>query len=238
MTGEPANGHAGGQQSAQQRRWLTRGVAGAGVGQFLQRLRARACHRGTADVPDLCPACLGGCPRANRGDSRRVDRVTKLAGGALADDPRRRARVASGGYLGTAVATAAIGLATAVWQVGVLRAIAWASLLASLARKGAYGRAFGVERAGDNLGAVAGPLLASLLVTVVGVRHAIFFSVIPGLFTAAAITLAAREARRLHASPGARQRARLNLGALRDAGRPAPWSRWSRSSSATSPPPC
>ncbi len=55
-----------------------------------------------------------------------LTRVTKLAGGALADDPRRRARVAGGGYLGTAVATAAIGLATA-GPVGALRAIAWAS---------------------------------------------------------------------------------------------------------------
>jgi MFS family permease len=148
--------------------------------------------------------------------------------------------VASGGYLGTVLATAAIGLATAVWQVGVLRALAWASRglrsrrathCSPHSRRGTYGRAFGVERAGDNLGAVAGPLLASLLVTLVGVRHAIYFSVIPGLFAAAAITLAAREAHRLHTSPGARQRARLNLGAL-------PWSRWPRSSSATSQPPC
>lgn len=80
--------------------------------------------------------------------------VSKLAGGPLSNDPNRRARLASGGYLGTAVATAAIGLSTAVWQVAILRAVAWMSrrirspardtLLTSLVDKRTYGRAFGV----------------------------------------------------------------------------------------------
>jgi MFS family permease len=87
------------------------------------------------------------------------------------------------------VATAAIGLATAVWQVAVLRALAWMSrgirspardmLLTSIAPKGAYGRAFGVERAGDNAGAIIGPLAASGLVALLGVRHAILLSIVP-----------------------------------------------------------
>ena len=38
----------------------------------------------------------------------------------------RRARLASGGYLVTASATRAIGMATAVWQVAGLRALATA----------------------------------------------------------------------------------------------------------------
>ena len=49
----------------------------------------------------------------------------KLIGGPLANDRHRRARTASGGYLGTAVATGAIGAAVTLWQVGALRAIAW-----------------------------------------------------------------------------------------------------------------
>lgn len=229
MTGGEVSGPAGAEAvGAQQRRWLTRGVAGVGLASFF----SDSGHElATAILPAFLTSVLHAGPGALglvEGTADALTGVTKLAGGALADDPRRRARIASGGYLGTALATGAIGLATAVWQVGVLRAIAWASrglrspardaLLASLARKGAYGRAFGVERAGDNLGAVAGPLLASLLVTLVGVRHAIYFSVVPGLFAAAAITLAAREARRLHAVSGARRRVRLDLGALRRAG--------------------
>jgi sugar phosphate permease len=86
----------------------------------------------------------------------------KLITGPLANDPHRRARAASGGYLGTAVATGAIGAAVTVWQVGALRGIAWLfrglrspardALLASLSPSSAHGRAFGLERAGDNLG--------------------------------------------------------------------------------------
>jgi len=40
--------------------------------------------------------------------------VAKLVGGPLADKPETRGRLASGGYLGTALATGAIGLVGAV----------------------------------------------------------------------------------------------------------------------------
>jgi MFS family permease len=56
-------------------------------------------------------------------------------------------------------------------------------LLTSLAPKLAYGRAFGLERAGDNAGAILGPLLASVLVAVVGIRHTIL-AIVPGVFAA------------------------------------------------------
>jgi MFS family permease len=152
--------------------------------------------------------------------------IAKLGAGPLANDQRRRQRMASGGYLMTAAATGAIGMAATVWQTGLLRAGAWLargvrspardSLLASLAPADAYGRAFGLERAGDNLGAVAGPLLAAGLVAWLGIRPALYVSAIPGVFAAVAITAAAREARALPIE--ARRRVRLELGALRDAG--------------------
>jgi MFS family permease len=44
----------------------------------------------------------------------------------------------------------------------------------------------------DNLGAIAGPLLAIVLVAAVGIRSAILLSVIPGLLAAAAIVYAIR----------------------------------------------
>jgi MFS family permease len=90
-------------------------------------------------------------------------------------------------------------------------------MLASLAPPDAYGRAYGLERAGDNLGAVVGPLIAAGLVSSLGVRHTIYLSVVPGIFAALAITVAATEARRRDS--GARvRRARLELRGLRDAG--------------------
>ena len=110
--------------------------------------------------------------------------------------------MASGGYLVTAAATGAIGLAVTVWQAGLLRAAAWLArgvrspardaMLASLAPPTAYGRAFGLERAGDNLGAVVGPLLAAGLVASLGIRPTLYLAAVPGLFAALAIIMAAR----------------------------------------------
>jgi MFS family permease len=156
--------------------------------------------------------------------------LSKLAGGPLASHPDRRAKIASGGYLGTAFATAAIGLATAVWQVAILRAVAWISrgirspardtLLVSLVPREAYGRASGVERAGDNVGAVIGPLLAALLVSTIGIRHAILLAFIPGILAATAIIIAAREARQTVTSPSGRRTLSFNLRELWHAGLP------------------
>jgi MFS family permease len=138
----------------------------------------------------------------------------------------RRGGVTSRRAATSSPATAAIGLATAVWQVAILRAIAWVArgargpaknaLLASLAPPEAYGRAFGYERTMDHLGAVAGPLLAAALVATIGVRHTIFLSVIPGMLAAIAIVVAAREA--AGRGEAIRRRVHLELSALREAG--------------------
>jgi MFS family permease len=128
--------------------------------------------------------------------------AARLGGGVLADDPDRRRAVAVGGYASTAVLSSLIGVATAAGQVGVLRAGAWAArglrvparnaLLADVVAADAYGRAYGFERATDNLGAIGGPLLAFGLVALVGVRGAILASVVPGLLAALAIVYAIR----------------------------------------------
>ena len=209
-------------------RWLTSGVLGVGSASLF----SDAGHEMvTAVLPTFLTSTLHAGPGALGAIDGVADALTgvaKLAGGPLANDPRRRGRLASGGYLGTAVATAAIGLATAVWQVGILRGLAWISrgvrspardmLLTDLAAEHAYGRAFGVERAGDNAGAIIGPLAAAGLVTVLGIRHVILLAFIPGALAALAITIAAREARRTVASPTGRRTLSFNLAALRRAG--------------------
>jgi len=205
---------------------LTPGIAGVGAASFF----SDSGHEiATAILPSFLTSVLhasAGVLGLIEGISDGLTGVMKLIGGPLANDPSRRARLASGGYIGAALATGAIGLAMTPWQAGVLRGIAWLSrgirspardsLLASLAPKHAYGRAFGLERAGDNLGAVAGPLLAAGLVAWIGIRPAIFFAFIPGIFAAVAITVAAREASRTRAA-GARA-FRFEFGVLRHAG--------------------
>jgi MFS family permease len=188
-------------------RWLNRGVAGIGVASFLSDVSHEV---PTALLPSLLTTTLG-APAAALGTiegiADGVAGAAKLAGGALADDPGRRRATAMGGYTATAILSALIGAATAVWQVGVLRAGAWLSrglrtpsrnaLLTDVVEPEVYGRAYGFERAMDNAGAIAGPLLALGLIAVVGVREAILLSVVPGLLAALAIFIAVRSARRL-----------------------------------------
>ena len=208
--------------------WLNSGVASIGAASFF----SDAGHEiATSVLPTFLTSTLHAGPGALgavEGVSDALVGLAKLAGGPLSNDPTRRGRLASGGYLGTAVATAAIGLTTAVWQVAMLRAAAWMSrgvrspardtLLISLVPRSAYGRAAGLERAGDNAGAIVGPLLASGLVAAFGVRHAILFAFVPGIFAAVAITIAAREARRRVSTPTGRRKLAFNLRELRAAG--------------------
>lgn len=217
-----------GPESAQGGGWLTPGVLGVGA--------ASLCSDTSHEmVTSLLPTFLTSTLHAGPGPLAVIESVSdaltgvcKLAGGPLASDRKWRARLASGGYLGTALATAAVGLTVSVWQVAVLRAVAWVSrglrspardmLLTSLTRRETYGRAFGVERAGDNAGAVLGPLAAASLIAVLGVRHVIWLSVVPGMLAGVAIVVAAREARRTISAPQARRTLRLNVGELRRAG--------------------
>lgn len=145
--------------------------------------------------------------------------AARFGGGALADDPGRRRAIAVGGYGTTAVLSGLIGVATSVWQVAVLRSGAWFArglrvparnaLLADVVPAGAYGRAYGFERAMDNLGAILGPLLGIALVAAVGVRDAILLSIIPGLLAVGAIVYAIRAAKL--PKPGQRQPIRIQV---------------------------
>lgn len=208
-------------------RWLTRGVGSVGAASFF----SDAGHEiATSVLPTFVTIALrssAGVLGLIEGVADALAGIAKLVGGPLANDERRRLRMASGGYVVTALATGSIGLAATVWQVGILRSVAWLArgvrspardaMLASLAPPEAYGRAFGLERAADNLGAVVGPLLAAGLVASIGVRHTILLSAVPGLFAAIAISFAAAEAMR-HRTAGVQRRVRLELRALHEAG--------------------
>ena len=212
------------------RGWLTRGIAGVA----LSSLFSDTGHELTTSIlPSLVTVTLHSTASALgliEGISDGLMGLATLIAGPRADEPESRLRLASGGYLATAVATGAIGLAATVWQAGAFRAAAWLgrgvrspardATLASLASQDAHGRAFGLERAGDNLGAVAGPLLAAGLVAWLGVRPALYLAAIPGVFAVFAITIAAREARAragTAASPH-RRRLRSQLHSVRAAG--------------------
>jgi MFS family permease len=125
----------------------------------------------------------------------------------MTDRVTRRKPLASVGYLVTAVGMAAIGLCTAAWQVLVCRVCAWIGrgsrsaprdfLMAQAVRPETRGRAFGMERAGDAMGAVIGPLLALALLSSGLAPHQVMYgSLLPGLLAFLAITFLVIERRR------------------------------------------
>ena len=182
--------------------WLTPGVKGIGAASLLADIGHEI---PTALLPSLLTATLGAPASALgiiEGVSDALAGIARFAGGALADEPARRRTLAVGGYTATAVLSAAIAPVTATWQLAILRAGAWTArgirvparnaLLADVVPADAYGRAYGFERAMDNLGAIGGPLAAIGLVATVGTRSAIGLSVIPGLAAALAVIYAIR----------------------------------------------
>jgi MFS family permease len=208
--------------------WLSPGVASIATASLLSDLGHEMT---TSALPTFVVSTLHAGPGALgviEGIADGLVGVAKLAGGPIATDPHRRRRLVTGGYMATAIATGAIGLATAVWQVAVLRSLAWISrglrspardaMLFSLVPGQAFGRASGLERAGDNLGAVGGPLLAALFISTIGIRPTLLLAAIPGFGAAVAIIVAAREARaRIGTAPG-RKKLSYNFGELRQAG--------------------
>jgi MFS family permease len=135
--------------------------------------------------------------------------VSRMAGGVLSDRPGvERKKMVAAGYLTTGVAYASIGLAGAWPFAAISRAFAWIargvrtpareSLLAGSVPATHYGRAFGLERAGDSVGAILGPLIAAALIGVIGYRWLFALSFVPAVAAALTVILLVREAPRLH----------------------------------------
>jgi MFS family permease len=133
--------------------------------------------------------------------------LSKLAGGVAGHHIERKRPIAALGYLMTSLATAGLGLAHSLGGLVSLRSIAWISrgfrgplrdhLLADAVEPTHYGRAYGLERAGDMLGAVAGPLMATLLIWAgIEFRTVILWTLVPGLLAAASMFFLTRDVER------------------------------------------
>ncbi len=107
--------------------WLTPGVRGIGAASLLADLGHEI---PTALLPSLLTSTLGAPASALgliEGVSDAPGGCDAVRGRAAGDDPQRRRSTAVGGYAGTAILSGLVGVATSVWQVGLLRAGAWAA---------------------------------------------------------------------------------------------------------------
>lgn len=183
--------------------WVNRTIAGIVLATFF----SDCSHELSTAVLPLYLATLGHGPAALaviEGVADFLVSLSKLAGGVLGHVVQRKQPFVAAGYLITAAASGALGLVTSVTGLVTLRSTAWIArgyrgplrdaILSDAVEPTHYGRAFGLERTGDMLGAVVGPLAAALLVWGgVAFRSVLLFAFVPGLLAAAAIWFLVRE---------------------------------------------
>jgi len=118
--------------------------------------------------------------------------LVKLVAGRLSDRPSRRGPLIVGGYFLAAAVRPIIAMTAAAWQVVVLRVVDRLgkglrtpprdALIADVTPAPIVGRAFGLQRGLDHVGAVIGPLVAwAVLSRGADVRSVIQWSIIPGV---------------------------------------------------------
>lgn len=192
------------EEGPQKQSWLNRTVLGVG---WTSLLSDWSHETATAILPAFLlvigagPVWLG----AIEGVADGLSSFTKLTAGYWTDRLEHRKPIALVGYAVTAFATASFGFATHAYHVLVARAVAWLgrgvrspakkALLAAGVLPTAYGRAFGLERLMDTVGAIAGPLTALWLLQKTGhnYRRIFFWTLAPGLGAVATFWLLVRE---------------------------------------------
>ncbi len=190
------------------KRWLTRGVLGIG----LTSLFSDWSHEAATAILPAFLASLGAPAAALgiiEGVSDGLSSFAKLAGGFVADHPAWRKPAGILGYLTTALTTFGYAFAQSWPAVLVLRAVGWMgrgsrgpardTLLAAAVAPGQEGRAFGFERAMDTLGAVLGPLSATVLLGTLGFRGLLRWTLLPGVVAAFAFVFLVPAAKRAEA---------------------------------------
>jgi MFS family permease len=200
--------------------WLNRTVLGVGLASLFSDWSHEIA---TAALPaflaslGVAAAWLG----IIEGVSDGLASFAKMASGYYTDGLRRRKPIAVAGYIVTALGTASFALCTNAWQVLLARASAWLgrgvrtpvrkALLAASVPRSAYGRAFGLERAMDTIGAIVGPASALLILEATHHNYRTLFgsTLVPGMLAAGVIAFLVKEKTRApvaHISFGERLR--------------------------------
>ncbi|HWY08777.1 MAG TPA: MFS transporter [Candidatus Acidoferrales bacterium] len=184
--------------------WLNRTVLGVGV----TSLFSDWSHEIATSILPAFLASIGAGPAwlgAIEGIADGLSSFAKLSSGHYTDRLKKRKPLAVFGYAFTALATASFAFATHAYHVLFGRAAAWLgrgvrspvkkALLAADVAPGAYGRAFGLERLMDTVGAIAGPLTALWLLKVTNhnYRAVFLWTLLPGMIAVLSFWLLVRE---------------------------------------------
>jgi MFS family permease len=175
-------------------RWVSRGMLGIVLATFFSDVGHEMV---TATLPMYLGAIGLGAAALGfmEGLADLLFSLSKLAGGWVGHHTDKKRGFATLGYLVTALGTGAIALTQSLAALVSMRSAAWLGrgfrsplrdfMLADEVGSTHFGRAYGIERAADMLGAVAGPLVAALLLWLgVDLRSVILVSLVPSLLAA------------------------------------------------------
>src|SRR5580692_2606409 len=191
-------------EDSQNKSWLNRTVLGVG----LTSLFSDWSHETATSVLPAFLAAIGAGPAwlgLIEGIADGLSSFAKLGAGHFTDRLRNRKPLAVFGYVLTALSTASFAFATNAYHLLIGRSLAWLgrgvrspakkALLAADVSPNAYGRAFGLERLMDTVGAIAGPVTALWLMEKTGHNyHRVFlWTLLPGLAAVASFWLLVRE---------------------------------------------
>lgn len=194
-----------GDQEPRPRRWLNRTIVGIILATFFSDFS----HEMATAVLPLYLAAIGLGPAAlgvMEGLADFLVSLAKLGGGVVGHHVRHKRPWAGLGYLVTTLCIGGMAFAENLATLVGLRTAAWTGrgfrgplrdyLLSDAVEPTHYGRAYGLERAGDMLGAVAGPLAATLFVWLgLEFRSIILLTFAPGLVAAGAMFWVVKERR-------------------------------------------
>lgn len=191
-------------EPAPSKHWLTRTVLGVG----LTSLFSDWSHEIATAVLPAFLAAIGAGPGwlgAIEGIADGLSSFTKLTSGYFTDQFKHRKPLAVIGYAITGLSTASFAFATHAYHVMAGRSVAWLgrgvrtpvrkALLAADVPPSAYGRAFGLERLMDTIGAIVGPLTALWLLRATNhnYRAVFLWTLLPGMIAVASFWLLVRE---------------------------------------------
>jgi len=191
------------EQAPAQGRWLNRNILGMGLASLFSDMNH---EMASAVLPVFLSSVLGAPAFALgviEGVADGVSTIFELWSGWYSDRIGKRKGLAALGYLVTAVSKATFALATNWWHVLFGRTAGWIgwsirspvrdALLTESTTAATMGRAFAFHRTMDTVGAILGPLIATLLVARVSLRTIFLVSLIPGLCACFSIVFLVKE---------------------------------------------
>ena len=185
------------------KRWLNRNILGMGLASLFSDMNH---EMASAVLPMFLSSVLGAPAFALgviEGIADGVSTLFELWSGWYSDRIGKRKGLAVAGYAITAFSKATFALATSLWHVLFGRTFGWIgwsirspvrdALLTESTTPPTISRAFAFHRTMDTLGAILGPLIATLLLAHVSIRTIFIVSLIPGVCAVLSLVFLVKE---------------------------------------------